>query len=287
MIDVEAYQKEQSEKGYQFPYIVQLLLETEQKLNPDRLLEALRKHCGSVESMEEQPGLLAFAHPEQLMRVKEGLVPAQSMFTETELIEKPLEFFSSSLTQTWDWPDSEQVVARTKAVIGITDSFNDGLTRKTRLKLFHSVVQAALELTQPVAIHWLPSQRIVSPERYREDLGQGGQLFSSAVNVRMFKVEESNERVMDTMGLTGLGCPDVQCHFINLDPAQIGVYLYQLAEYVFERGDVFRDGDTVEGLHPKERWKCRKEPAYVSPNRRVLNVIPGQYAPPSQSDGPQ
>lgn len=287
MIDVEAYQKEQSEKGYQVPYIVQLLLETEQKLDPDRLLEALRKHCGSVEPMEEQSGLLVFAHPEQLMRVKEGLVPTQSMFTETELIEKPLDFFSSSLTQTWDWPDAEQAVARTKAVIGITDSFTDGLTRKTRLKLFHSVVQAALELTQPVAIHWLPSQRIVSPDRYREDLGQGGQLFSSAVNVRMFKVEESNERVMDTMGLTGLGCPDVQCHFINLDPAQIGLYLYQLAEYVFERGDIFRDGDTLEGLNPKERWKCRKEPAYVNPKRRVVNVIPGQYAPSTQSEGPQ
>jgi hypothetical protein len=149
------------------------------------------------------------------------------------------------------------------------------------VQLFHNVVQSLLEVVQPVAIHWLPSQRIVNPERYKEDLAQGGMLFSSAVNVRMFKVEQSPERIMDTMGLTALGCPDLQSIFVNLDPSQMGLYLYHLAEYVFERGDVIRDGDSVEGLEPAERWRCRKLPSYVPPTRRVIDVIPGQYAPPA------
>jgi hypothetical protein len=58
--------------------------------------------------------------------------------------------------------------------------------------------------------------------------------------------------------------------------------LYHLAEYVFERGDVFRTGDTIEGLQPTEKWRCQKEPSYVPPTRRVISVIPGQYSPSPQ-----
>ena len=108
----------------------------------------------------------------------------------------------------------------------------------------------------------MPSQRIVDPQRYKEDLEQGGLLFSSAVNVRMFKIEQSDERIMDTMGLAGLGCLDLQSIFTNLDPGKMGLYLYHLAEYIFERGDVIRDGDSAEGIELNERWRCRKVPSY-------------------------
>lgn len=244
MIDAQTYQKEQSEKGYHYPYTVQLLLENVEKLNRDNL--------------EASP---------------------QFIITEPESIDNPVDIFSPSLIQTWDWPDAEQAILKTKAVIEISDRSFEALARRNRLQLFHKMVLSVLEVVNPVAIHWIPSQRIVSPQRYKEDLGQGGTLFSSAVNVRMFKVEQSTERIMDTMGLTGLGCPDLQCNFVNVDPSQIGLYLYHLAEYVFERGDVIRDGDSVEGLESAERWRCRKEPSYVPPTRRVINVIPGQYTP--------
>ena len=251
MIDAQTYQKEQSEKGYHHPYAVQLLVEKEATPDQKSLLEA----------------------------------SLQSQFTisEPESIENPLQIFSAALIQTWDWPDAEQAISKSKAVIEITDRSTEALARKDRLQLFHNAVQAASQVVNPVAIHWLPSQRIVNPQRYKEDLGQGGLLFSSAVNVRMFKVEQCDERIMDTMGLCGLGCLDLQSYFANLDPAKMGLYLYSLAEYVFERGDVIRDGDSVEGLEPSERWRCRKVPSYVPPTRRVIDVIPGQYAPPEGS----
>jgi hypothetical protein len=250
MIDAQTYQKEQSEKGYHYPYAVQLLLAKEVKLDQGNLIE------DSLQS--------------------------QFMISETESIENPLQIFSSALIQTWDWPDAELAISKTKAVIEVKDRSADALARRNRLQLFHNVVQVVLEVAGAIAIHWLPSQRIVDPQRYKEDLGQGGLLFSSAVNVRMFKIEQSNDRIMDTMGLAGLGCLDLQSIFTNLDPAKMGLYLYHLAEYVFERGDVIRDGDSVEGLEPSERWRCRKVPSYVPPTRRVIDVIPGQYAPPAQ-----
>jgi hypothetical protein len=281
MIDFNVYQQQQSEKGYSTPYIIQLLYAQDPNLDKNLLLDALQKRCGNVEPIEEQSGILGFAHTEKLMRVQEGLIPAQSLLTAAEPCEKPIETFEASLTQTWDWQEKENELSKVKSVVSISDAFTDGLTRKTRLKLIHDVVLSTMEVSEPVALHWLPSQRIVSPQRYKEDLGQGGQLFSSAVNVRMFKIENSDERVMDTMGLTGLGVPDLQCNFLALPPARVGIYLYELAEYVFERGDVFRDGDTVDGLEPQQKWSIRKENAYVNPKRRVINVLPGQYAPPT------
>lgn len=243
MIDLQAYQKEQSEKGYHYPYTVQLLLEKDVKLDREKL-------------------------------------PENFVISDPESIENPMAFFSSSLIQTWDWPDAEQAISKTKTVIEISDGTPEALARKERLQNFHNVLLSVLEVAKPTAIHWLPSQRMVDPQRYKEDLEAGGMLFSSAVNVRMFKIEQSAERIMDTMGLTALGCLDLQSVFVNLEPSQMGLYLYHLAEYVFERGDVIRDGDTVEGMQPTERWRCQKLPSYVPPTRRVINVIPGEFAAP-------
>ena len=68
-------QKEQSEKGYHFPYAVQLLLEKEVKLEQGNLIEH------SLQS--------------------------QFIISEPESIENPLEVFLPSLIQTWDWPDAK------------------------------------------------------------------------------------------------------------------------------------------------------------------------------------
>jgi hypothetical protein len=279
MIDFQQYQKEQADKGYQTPYVVQLLFDSDPQLDKDRLLESLRKNCGNIEPLQVDSGVIGFAHPEKLTRVQEGFVPAQSVFSVSQIAENPIDVFTPSLTQTWDWQQAQDAISRVKNVVSITDSFTEGLTRKTRLKLMHDVIASVLEISTPVAIHWLPSQRIVNPVQYKEDLGQGGQLFSSAVNVRMFKIENSDERVMDTMGLTGLGLPDLQCYFTGLNPAQIGLFLYQLAEYIFERGDVFRDGDTVDGLAPQQKWPIRKVESYVDPKRKVISVVPGAHGP--------
>jgi hypothetical protein len=288
MIDFLQYQKEQVQKKYLTPYIIQLLFESDPQLDKDRLLEAIRKNCGNVEPIQEESGIIGFVHPEKVTRSLEGSVPAQTLFTFSEISENPIDVFDASLIQTWDWQQAQDFVSRTKHVVTITDSFTNGLIRQTRLKLMHDVILSVLEISNPLAIHWIPSQRIVNPVQYKEDLTQGGQIFSSAVNVRMFKIKDTDEKVMDTMGLTGLGLPDLQCNFVGLNPAQVGIYLYQLAEYVFQRGDVFRNGDTVDGLLPEQRWRIRKQGSYIDPIRLVLDVVPGEYAPkqtePQQPD---
>jgi hypothetical protein len=44
---------------------------------------------------------------------------------------------------------------------------------------------------------------------------------------------------------------------------------------VFERGDVIRDGDTIEGIEPGEKWRCLQEEALIPPDRLVIDLDPG------------
>ena len=93
----------------------------------------------------------------------------------------------------------------------------------------------------------------------------------------VFNITGTNEMLFDTLGLTPIGLPDLQCHCKNLEPNQIVVFMRNLAAYLFEYGDVIEDGNTVEGIH-HEKWVCRKEDAIISPMRVVLDIHMGEFA---------
>jgi hypothetical protein len=71
------------------------------------------------------------------------------------------------------------------------------------------------------------------------------------------------------------GLPDLQCHCHGVELPILARYLRNAATYVFSSGDVIRDGDTVAGLGPGERWRCRHREALVPPERPVIDLDPG------------
>jgi hypothetical protein len=280
MLDIGSYQKQQVQQGADTPYTLQFLLEGRDTIDRDRLLEALKHHCGNVEAMDPASDLLAFAHTDHKIRFQEGMMPAQCMFTQPEDLSNVVELLRPSLTQTWDWKDVEQVVSRCKTVVNATDMLAGPLNRRVRLQLAHGMALALLDVLPVLAIHWLPSQRLVDPAFYKEGVEQGHLLVPSAVNVRMFKLEGTEQRVMDTMGLRGFGLPDLQCHFVNVDPMRVGVFLYECAEFVFERGDIIKPNDTIQGFEPSQKFRCSRGTSMVEPSRLVIDIQPGEFAAP-------
>ncbi len=102
-------------------------------------------------------------------------------------------------------------------------------------------------------------------------------------NVRLFRVDDRpGEIVMDTLGLAALGVPDLQCHFKGLEVSRLAGFLRGVGTYVFEKGDVIGDGNTVQGLEPSQRWACRHEMALIAPARVVIDIDPG---PPYSTRG--
>lgn len=282
MLDIASYQKQQEEQGADTPYTIQFLLEGKETIDRGRLLQALKKRCGNVEDMDPTSEILAFAHMDHQLRFQEGMMPAQCLFTLPENVENPTQLFGPSITQTWDWQGVEQVVARAKSMVSATDMLAGALNRRVRMQLIHGMALAVLDALPVLAIHWLPSQRLVDPKFYREGVEQGHLLFNSAINVRMFKVEDSQQRIMDTIGLRSFGLPDLQCHFQNVDPMRVGMFLYECSEFIFEKGDVIKPNDTIQGFEPSQKFRCTREMSLVEPSRLVIDIQPGEFAAPRQ-----
>jgi Domain of unknown function (DUF4261) len=175
-----------------------------------------------------------------------------------------------ALDHTRDWPEAGAACKRARAAVRLVEE----LPSEERLGDFLGRVAAAARKLPCVAVWWRPAERLLPPEAVAEAAREGDPV-RVAVNVRLFHVEEArrDERVMDTVGLAALELPDVQCHFLGLDPAAVAALLDETARYLWTEGDVIGDGDTVPGIDG-EAWSCRREVALVDPPRDVIDVTP-------------
>jgi hypothetical protein len=136
--------------------------------------------------------------------------------------------------------------------------------------VFRATVLAVCQVTGPAAAWWPTAGQLLPPPSPASPPLMG------LLNVRLFRVEGSpSDVVMDTLGLQVFGLPDLQCHCHGIELPRLATYLRNAASYVFERGDVIHDGDTIEGIEPGEKWRCLQEEALIPPDRLVIDLNPG------------
>ena len=87
---------------------------------------------------------------------------------------------------------------------------------------------------------------------------------------------------MDTLGLNTFQLPDIQCHFVGLNPSDVATFLFNTAKYIFDEGDVIENGDTIEGIEKGQEWVCGHEESLVGPERIVLDINPGGNFSPAR-----
>ena len=145
-----------------------------------------------------------------------------------------------------------------------------------RLEIFHSVLQAAVETAKPQALVFKHSQQVIAPADYLAAASETPIQRPGSLNVRFFNISNSpGDMIMDTRGLEEIGLHDLQCHFRDLDPNDVGRTLYNLAHYIFENGPVIESGHTVAGIDADSRWQCQFEQSLLAPERQVLDINPG------------
>jgi hypothetical protein len=178
------------------------------------------------------------------------------------------------LSQTWEFPQAQGVLDRCRAVLTVGEMFGRPRPPAERLEVFRAIVLAVCRLTTPAAAWWPTAAQLLPPPS-PDSLPLRGLL-----NVRLFRVEGSaSDVVMDTLGLQVFGLPDLQCHCHDMELPRLATYLRNAGNYIFERGDVIRDGDTIEGMGPGEKWRCLQEEALIPPDRLVIDLDPGdEYA---------
>jgi len=188
----------------------------------------------------------------------------------------------AAISQTWHWGDGRAVALNAKAALRIVDH-GSRLEYQERLRRIRLVVTAFARVTNPVAIHWTESQQIGDPQELLRAVAENWAdpvLF--AVNVRLFRIDPEPDDVfgttsfvMDTIGLTPFGLPDVQCHFRHLDPTVVGPVLYDVGQTLFERGPVILSGSKVAGAEG-ESWTAQFEDSIADPPRGVIDLNPGK-----------
>lgn len=266
---------------------VQLLFAQPPQISKLDLLTALRRRIGRVEPLDDNAnsGLTSFVYPDHTVTYSNGMaLPAQTFFS---ILPNGLEAHrvEPALQQCWDWPQARDAVSRCRAVMLVMEMMSSGLEYKERLALVQQTVSAVLDITSCLGILWMPDQRLVDPPTYiRSKQPEISDPLFPAVNVRLFNINSASdatnkvtgETLMDTLGLAALGIPDLQCHFVGLEVSDVARMLYNAAYYLFDKGDVVADGQTLQGIRPQDHWRCQHEAALVGPERIVLDINPGR-----------
>ncbi|MFS0869972.1 DUF4261 domain-containing protein [Paenibacillus xylanilyticus] len=288
--------------GFHPVYMVELLFREEPVVNRIQLQDALSRYTGQVrlavkQINEQQPSqkkmdeagthseegdaseykqeMLVFYHLDHQVSFEEGTIPAQTCMLPVHGIQDRSRF-GGAVQQAWHWPEAGQAVKSARYSIRLHDMFSAAMPRKQRLELFQNTLQAVMEVLSCEGMYWYGSDKLVEPEAYIQSQKREEHLYA-AMNVRMYQAggtEEQRELVMDTVGLSALGVPDVQCHFTGLDPDTVAQTLLGAAYYIFDQGDVLQDGQTL-GSSGGRRWRCEHQAALIAPGRYVIDLDPG------------
>lgn len=258
--------------GFETGYRVEWLYDEQPLLDPAAIERALRSSLPESRVEESEAGALSVLHKGHIVKFADGQgIAMTAIFTAKDRSISPQEF-QTAVEQTWSWPrdDARARIDRSKARIVVMDLMSLGQPYQARLRLVYEVARAVATTTQPEVAYWRPAGQMVAPESLTDDP------LDAALNVRLFNVESHpGDLVMDTLGLAALGVPDVQCHFRGLEPGRVAGLLRGIATYVFEKGDVIADGNTVQGLEVTDKWICRHEMALLPPRRVVVDISPG------------
>lgn len=265
--------------------IVELHFSTEPKCDyaaiKSRAEEILGEELGSPDLSSAKDTLLLI-HKTHPIELKDAVIAPQTVLLRAN---KPiqLEGYSDDIQQSWGFRDCSSMLSQSKHTILVMEMMAMSLSPVDRVRVFHGVLQAVIELTVPIALVFKHSQQVVRPKAYLDHVEVAPILRPGSLNVRFFNISNSDgEMLMDTRGLSELGLHDLQCHYRDLDPNEVSKLLFNTGVYVFENGPVIESGNTVAGIEEGQKWKCHFENALVSPEREVLDLDPG---PPYAAGG--
>jgi len=249
--------------------------------------EALQQRFGRVMYMGESPHMptaaedfISFALMEHQVSSndKKQEYPSQLLLIGAKEFDREI-WDEMICSQFWVCRDKE-FLTRCRYSLMAGNMMAAGLPRMEEYGILAGYADLILELFPDcIGIYW-PHSQVLTPREYYQTPNWNHPEFhflDGGLNVRFFNIQGTDEMLFDTLGFTAIGLPDLQFHCKNLEPNDVVCFLRNLAAYLYEKGDVIEDGNTVEGIH-HERWVCRREDSMVVPQRMVLDIHPGEYA---------
>ena len=225
---------------------------------------------------QESGDTISFFHTRHPVQYKDGSVPAQTAVLSANERGDPASY-TDVIQQSWACNDAIDRIRACNSCCLVTEMMARLLEPAERLRLFHGVLQAFVEITKPHAIVFSHSQQIIAPDAYLASCNNSPINRPGSLNVRFYRVNNSgkDDMIMDTRGLQEIGLHDLQCHFRDLDPNDVSGVLYNTGIYIAENGAVIESGHTIAGTTSESEWQCQFEESLLDPKRELLDLNPG------------
>ncbi|WP_406545541.1 DUF4261 domain-containing protein [Succinimonas sp.] len=254
---------------------------------PDRdtLLNILKKHLGDVTLMSSGENMAVFSADKYKVTIDGHELTPQLVLMKCAEIDKPL-LDDIAATQLWNCEDAETILEECHYRIAATDMLSAVLDYREHAKMLTEYTEALTEAFPGCeALLFENSKKMHAREDIVNcDLPQDFRFIHYAVNVRFFRLEGSDDFIVDSLGMSMLGLPDAQYHFHGLNVSHVINHAYALLSYLFDNGSVIKPGDTFDGvaedgeITSEVQWQLNYEESLIQPAREVLDVNTGVYA---------
>lgn len=251
---------------------------------PEVVKATLERKFGEVDIVSGDENLSTFALFSFMITYQDGQMPAQVLMADAAPFVQD-SIGSLERTQLWDVEDGEGLLERCQYQLMISDFVASGLDYKERCRLLVGWLEVMMDLMPDCMAVWVPSAgKLLTGAQVRSNQAkEDAKFIYLGVNVRFFRIQGSNDMLVDTLGLFAVGLPDVQYHFHDLDPNAVTNHAYNVASYLFAANAPIQDGETIDGLQDGQmsrqiQWKCQYEMSLIQPSREVMDICPGEYA---------
>jgi len=268
-------------------FVIRLLM-SEPCPMPDRetMLDLMTAHLGETECFAHSDQLAGFAPARYKMHFEQenrDVPPQLIVFPCTDISSPVMDEIAA--TQLWDCTDGDRILADCPYQVVAADMLAAGLGYKDRAAMLTEFIEALAEM--------FPSCRALVCENSkkmftREEIlncafPKEHRFLHYAVNVRFFRIERTDDMLIDTLGMSTLYLPDLQYHFHGLDPNAVVRHARSMLSYLYDQENPVEDGDRIDGLRdgsmsPDVQWKVRYEDSLIQPVREVIDIDTGEYA---------
>jgi len=277
--------KEQAIQAVGAVFIMHLLFEERCEM-PDRELMCgiMDRHMGANECFGYSGSTASFAAKKYSSKFRDSAIPPMLMITGcTEITDwKP---DAITMSQMWECPESEEIFDRCRYQIVAADMLAGGLEYKDRADMLMDFMEALLEMFPTCrAVMFETSGKMFTRESILgRDISREDRFVFFAVNVRFFRIEGTEDMIVDTVGMSTLCLPDLQYHFHGMDQNDVVNHAYNMLSYIFANGCPIKSGDSIDGIKDGKisrdvQWKCQDEKSLIQPLREVFDINMGEFA---------
>lgn len=250
-------------------YSIQFLFDKEPLLENIILLDELKKTFGNVDILFSTNTMISFVFNDYSINAEGIEIPMQIL-----LLKEPYEHSKKILnlveySQLTD--NSINYINESKFLLVISDFMATSIDYKKRIYIFNKILKTLIPILPCKIVYWACSQKLINTIEFSDALEKESDYsIYGIINVRYFI--KDNYHVMDTIGLSSIGLPDLQCSFDNIDPGIVSTILYEYGRKIFEHGDFLNDNEEINSMNLK--FLCKHNYSDTNPKRIVIVLKP-------------